>query len=123
LYDYGRPRQLHIDDGVRVSHLGPHKNEAKPLTLSPGRDELVACPYFRIERLRPGSGFELRDELPYYGILICVGGQGQFNGQKCRAGQAWFIPAGSGAAVTEAVRSEWILTYTDREPTQFLQVQ
>jgi mannose-6-phosphate isomerase len=123
LYDYGRARELHIDDGARVSHLGPHRNETRPITLAAGRDELVACEYFRIERLRPRYRFELRDELPYYAILVCVSGRGRFDGQACRAGQAWFIPAGSEAAVVEAPGSEWILTYTSRDPTEFVQVE
>ena len=123
LYDYGRPRELHVDDGVRVAHLGPHRYDARPIPVEPGRDELVSCPYFRIERLRPKQQFVLGDNLPYYAIVICVAGQGRFEGRACRAGQAWLVPAGSQAAFTSAAGSEWILTYTDREPTPFVRVE
>ncbi len=35
LYDYGRPRELHLDHGVAVSHLtADTDSEPKPITLS-----------------------------------------------------------------------------------------
>ena len=33
LYDYGRPRELHLEHGTKVSHLGPHANAATPVKL------------------------------------------------------------------------------------------
>ena len=116
LYDYGRPRELHLDHGARVSHLGPHEHEAMPVQLSPGRDELVACPYFRIERLRPAKGFQTAAYPPYYSILICTKGSGTIAGSSFRAGQAWLIPAGADSVAVEGVDSEWILTYSSAAP-------
>ena len=51
LYDYGRPRELHLEHGVKVSDLGPHHYRVDAVELGPGRTELVACDYFRIEKL------------------------------------------------------------------------
>ena len=47
LYDYGRPRELHLDKGVEVSDLGPHPGAQS------GRPAICwcECPYFRTERL------------------------------------------------------------------------
>ncbi len=53
LYDYGRPRELHLEHGVKVSKLEPHPANEPPVELAPGRDQLAASRYFRIERLRP----------------------------------------------------------------------
>jgi mannose-6-phosphate isomerase len=122
LYDYGRDRELHIDHGVAVSRLGRHLFDTKPHALAPGRDELAACEYFRIERLRPSQRFVLRGGLPYYAILMCVKGEGEFQGRPGRAGQAWLVPADSTEVAVEAPGSEWILTYTDGTPTDFIGV-
>lgn len=117
LYDYGRPRELHLEHGVRVSDLGPYDNaEAKPITLAKGRDELLACDYFRIERLRPEASIQIPGSLPYYSLLICVRGSGMLDGQAVKAGQAWFIPAHSEPMAIDGAGSEWIFTYTAKEP-------
>ena len=112
LYDYGRPRELHLEDGMRVSHLGPHNAEAKTVHVGPGRDELLACDYFQIERLRPETSMQILGHLPYYSLLICVKGSGALDGQEAKAGQAWFIPANSGDVTIAGAGSEWIFTYT-----------
>src|SRR4051812_40753821 len=45
LYDYGRPRELHLDHGTQVSNLGPHQARQS------ARDGLlVECPYFTTEK-------------------------------------------------------------------------
>lgn len=116
LYDYGRPRELHVEHGATVSHLKPHTHEAQKVQLDPGRDELAACEYFRIERLRPKQSLALPAALPYYSILICTKGDGTLDGENCRAGEAWLVPAGSAAVAVEATGSEWIWTYSAGEP-------
>ena len=116
LYDYGRPRELHLEHGTKVSHLGPHTHEATLVPLAAGREELLACDYFRIERLRPLNSFKIQANLPYYALLICLSGAGQLDGEPNRAGQAWMLPAGAAEVQVDAPASEWILTYTASEP-------
>jgi mannose-6-phosphate isomerase len=111
LYDYGRPRELHLDHGAKVSKLGPHTEDQQVVSLAPGRDQLVACPYFRIERIRPAASFVVGQGLPTYLLAICVAGSGSLNGNAVTAGQAWFIPAGAGEVGVTAPGSEWILSY------------
>jgi mannose-6-phosphate isomerase len=123
LYDYGRPRELHIEHGTKVSQLSPHEHVAQPVPLADGRDELVACEYFRIERLKPRKTISFKGQLPYYSILICLQGSGRFDGQSCRAGQAWFIPANSPAFSVEAPESEWIFTYKSDTPAAAISLQ
>ncbi len=110
LYDYGRPRELHLEHGAKVSQLGPHRNETSVVRLADGRDELLACDYFRIERLRPRPGFRIKD-LPFYVVALCVKGVGTISGGAFRAGQAWLLPAG-GELAADGPGSEWILTYS-----------
>ena len=116
LYDYGRPRELHLEHGTRVSQLGPHTAQAHTIELAEGREELLACDYFRIERLRPQSALRIPSGLPYYSLLICVKAAGTMNGQPCHAGQAWLIPAHSKQIAIDGAGSEWVFTYTAAQP-------
>ncbi|MDQ2776395.1 MAG: class I mannose-6-phosphate isomerase [Acidobacteriota bacterium] len=110
LYDYGRLRELHLEHGVKVSQLGPYRHESTVVRLADGRDELVACRYFRMERLRPEPGFRIKD-LPFYVVALCVKGVGTVGRDPFRAGQAWLLPAGGEIAV-DGPGSEWIVTYS-----------
>ena len=105
LYDYGRPRELHLEHGAEVSHLGPHEFTPKPVTLAEGREELVACEYFRIERLRPKSGIVIPSGSPFYLILIST------------KGHAWFVPADNAEFKVDG-EQEWILTYKSEKPAE-----
>lgn len=107
LYDYGRPRELHLQHGLEVSQLEPREHRVTPIALAPGRDELVACRYFRIERLRPKRVIKMRRGFPQYLLLICIKG--------ASAGKCWLIPAHGDELQIAAAGSEWILTYTAQE--------
>ncbi|EFO78943.1 mannose-6-phosphate isomerase [Oscillochloris trichoides DG-6] len=58
VYDYnrrdaktGQLRELHLDKALDVCTFGPARHAKLPhLNLAPGRDLLVACPYFALER-------------------------------------------------------------------------
>jgi len=121
LYDYGRPRELHLDHGTTVSHLGPHTHQPETRALAPGREELLANDYFRIEKLKPASVLRISGA-PYYQLLICLEGSGTLNGDPCKAGEAFLVPANAPEFALEAPGSEWILTYTAPEPALSLKL-
>lgn len=108
LYDYGRPRELHLKRAAAVSDLGPHTFKAEPMRLATGREELVACRYFRIEKLTPGAVIHIAAGLPHYAILICIKGD--------QAGKAMLIPANGNDVEVLTSGSEWILTYSAPGP-------
>lgn len=88
LYDYGRDRELHLDHGVRVSHLGPHD------ARQPAREGLlVECPYFTTEKLYIAGRKQIppldRDQ-----CIIVLQGAGEILGRPIRAGEVFRIPAG-----------------------------
>ncbi len=70
LYDYGRGRELHLEDGVKVSNPGRHEFDESPRRLAEGRDELITSAYFRIERLCPRKVVRIRRE---FGTLFIAG--------------------------------------------------
>lgn len=116
LYDYGRGRELHLEDGAAVARLGRAGGGTKRIALADGREELLECAYFRMERLRPKQRMRIPGGLAYYLLLLCVKGSGELAGEPFRAGQAWLIPAQGAEVAVNGAESEWILTYTADEP-------
>ena len=58
LYDYGRPRELHLDHGFTVADLKPYAVSNETVPIAPGRDRLTTCRYFTIERWRIRDALE-----------------------------------------------------------------
>lgn len=54
LYDYGRPRPLHLDEGVAVSDAKPFVAMPQPGMIEDGRELLAEGPKFVLERWRGG---------------------------------------------------------------------
>jgi mannose-6-phosphate isomerase len=117
LYDYGRPRELHLEPGVAVSRLLPPESSVPPVRISPWRWQLLACPYFRIEKLQPQSALHFSAGARVYRILICTRGTGTIAGEPFHAGSAWLIPAQNAEFTLNGADSDWILTYTGDPPT------
>ena len=51
LFDYGRPRGLHIDQAVAVAHTGPAAIQVRPTQISGQRTLLVTNQHFVLERI------------------------------------------------------------------------
>ncbi len=115
LYDYGRPRQLHLDHGCKVSKLGPHGYQPRTADIEPWRKQLIDSEYFRIEKLVPDKLLRFPAYEPQYSLLICLKGKGSIGGQDFEAGQVWFVPANTPEFTMMGFGSEWIYTYTAKE--------
>jgi mannose-6-phosphate isomerase len=85
LYDYGRPRELHLDQGVEVSDLCRHPG-AQPAD----GDVLAECPYFRTEKLHFANVHRYSFGRPH--LLILLEGSGWFADRRCGQGEAWLAP-------------------------------
>ena len=89
LYDYGRPRELHLDAAEEVSHLGVHPGASRSLESSAGRRLLVRCEHFETELV------EIREtaiEIAGPAVLVFVEGGGAIGGEPFRAGEVWHVP-------------------------------
>ncbi len=86
LYDYGRPRELHLDQGVAVSDRGPYAARQHPSS-----DVLVSCKHFVTERLRS----PMRLHAAQFQLLIVIEGHGQIGGETAKAGEVWHVPKDS----------------------------
>jgi mannose-6-phosphate isomerase len=93
LYDYGRPRELHLEDGAAVSHLEPFA--PPPAPNAP--DLLAEGPKFVVERLRAGS--TARDFGETEAFLVPVSGGGSVDGRNFAPGECWRL---TGSCTIEA---------------------
>lgn len=95
LYDWGRPRALHLDKAVAVAQQpaeGPHP---EPVPLGPGHTRLLTRPRFHVERL----------VLPAATRLVEAG----WCSFTVIAGEAWLGDERVSAGESVVLRGEWAL--------------
>lgn len=86
LYDYGRPRELHLEEGVAVSEPVPFVAHPMPGRVAEDRTILVEGPKFVLERWPGGHrGFTLPAGTT--GWLVPVTGAGTVDGVAWHAGE------------------------------------
>lgn len=88
LYDYGRPRELHLEEGLAVADLG------RWIPPEPGRDSeppwrtLGECAYFHTEEAEISGGLEVECGQPW-ALFIVLEGEGRLGGERIKAGEVW----------------------------------
>jgi mannose-6-phosphate isomerase len=83
LYDYGRPRELHIDHAIAVAHrdaYNPRRTAASGV--------LAECTYFRTEKLHIAGRTSL-GEPQQEQTLIFIEGQASLGGRAMPRGDVW----------------------------------
>lgn len=94
LYDYGRPRELHIEESLAVAVRGPHRARVQSV-----QEQLVECEYFTVGRrsMSGADGGWSEWALPAgsFVLLIVIEGAARIDGNELRAGQVWYAPAGT----------------------------
>ena len=81
LYDYGRGRELHLDQRLAVSHLGPHAARGAAN---------VVCPHFVTEPLEVAGRVSLAPSSQNE-LLIGIEGEGEIDGQRFAAGDVFLL--------------------------------
>jgi mannose-6-phosphate isomerase len=91
LYDYGRPRELHLEAGVAVSDAVPFVAPPIPVDAGGGRSILCEGGKFVLERWSwdGARSVTLPEGVP--GWLIPVAGDGTIDGARFVAGECWMI--------------------------------
>ena len=93
LYDYGRPRELHLDKGIAVANLGPHPGQSRPVELSEGRWLLAGCRYFVTELVEQAGPQEYRPDPSSVHVPMLLEGAGTIAGRPFGPGEVWVVPA------------------------------
>ncbi len=97
LYDWdrpgldGRPRPLHLDQGMAALKLFPN---LKIRSARHPSSRLADCPYFRIDRisLQPGQSIPILIDHPV--ILMIIRGKGSIGSESFDLGETILLPAG-----------------------------
>ncbi|OYX72306.1 MAG: mannose-6-phosphate isomerase [Rhizobiales bacterium 32-66-11] len=91
LFDYGRTRELHADQAVAATHMGPLSPQAMPRALGNGRTLLAATPYFVLERvdLAPGVAWSL--DAPHETWMLMLEGNARVGSLDVTVGGAIFL--------------------------------
>ena len=94
LWDYGRPRPLHLEQAVAISDL----------TVHPGAVQMpIRSKHFVTEMVRLEAGEEFTPEPEKCQLWICIAGVGGIGGQPVRPGEVWLLPeSGEQPAITGA---------------------
>lgn len=87
LYDYGRPRELHLDHGLAVARRESHRARQ-----TPRGEQLVSCPHFTVVRKRIEGVSQLPPRPGGFELLITIEGQGRIGGEPVRSGEVIYLP-------------------------------
>ncbi len=95
LYDWGRDRPLHLEEGLACSDLGAGGPRAAPRPQPDGSLRLVECEHFRVDRVDTHKPYRL-DPGPAWCALLLVAGAAQVAGVNVRPGESVLLPRAAG---------------------------
>ena len=100
LYDYGRPRELHLEKGLAVVKTETDAGLIEPRVMD-GFTRLIEAKYFVVDRYELGSGGSARLENPSAGCVVGLAGEGTVGGLEVKKGQAVVLPIGTSTVTTQ----------------------
>ena len=114
LWDYGRPRELHVESAMEVADLGPHPGPSDPVPFG-GGELLASCRYFATERMDLNEPVEWHSDSERFHLLIATRGTGVMTSGggewHIRQGDCWLIPALCGAYRIDGADLEILRVY------------
>ena len=112
LWDYGRPREIHVEQAVPICDLGVHPGAAQPKLLADGSEELARCSYFVTELVKLVPGERRKPEPRTCQIWIALEGEGAIGKWQYRRSEAWLLPeSGEQPEICAASPSKFLRTY------------
>jgi mannose-6-phosphate isomerase len=120
LFDYGRGRELHIDDALAVAVAGPADFRVTPTKLTDTRTLLVSNSHFTFERidLAPRSACSLQAEHETW--LLAVGGSAHAGSFDVTTGDAIFAQSDRVNILAGSDGFAGLIAYTGRMAPQLL---
>ncbi len=103
LYDYGRPRELHIEESLGVMKTKTRAGKTTARAMD-GYTRLIDEQYFSVDRFNLPAG-QLQVPMNQVGCLVGLKGSGTVDGVAIKAGQAVIVPLGLGSVAVEAAES------------------
>ena len=107
LWDYGRPREIHVEQAVAIADLSVHPGAAPP-------GEPIRSKHFVTEAVRLDAGEETRPEPQACQLWIVLEGDGAIAGHPFRQGEVWLLSEDGPAAVAARTAARFLRTYEPR---------
>lgn len=116
LFDYGRHRELHVDDAVAASSREVLPPQPIAESLSDARTLLIANPYFILERidLAPSSRWELKADQETW--FLVLDGHAQVGRMNAGIGKAFFLNADDALITVASDGLSGLLAYPGPSP-------
>jgi mannose-6-phosphate isomerase len=111
LWDYGRPRELHLEQGLAVAETTVHPGAVQPTPLSEGHDLLVRSRHFVTEAVCLGPGKSFAPSPEACQLLVCVEGRGTLGCEPFEAGDVWALPPETVTTVSAQTGLRFLRTY------------
>jgi mannose-6-phosphate isomerase len=92
LWDYGRPRGIHLEKAVPICDLGVHPGASRTVPRGEGREELARSRHFVTEMVRLKAGGRFVPARKKCHLWICLEGRGTLGSESFRPGEVWWLP-------------------------------
>lgn len=93
LYDWGRKREMHLDDGVRSADVTLRVARMTPVRIDRTRELLAACEYFALERWTIRDRHTLPRSPETFRVVTVLSGQLTAAGVAATSGDTLVLPA------------------------------
>ena len=116
LFDYGRCRDLHVEQAIAVANAGVAPAGPLPRALGPGRTLLVTSPYFILEKIDapPGSKWMLGAQHETW--LLVLSGHARIGLMNTFAGEAVFLEREATTLQAGAAGAQALVAYEAAQP-------
>lgn len=95
MFDFGRKRDLHVEDALAVAHAGPAEVGRKPKRLTDERTLIATNPHFVFERIEMARGSEFSLDAEHETWLIVIDGSARAGKFDLAVGDAVFAQSDS----------------------------
>lgn len=109
LFDYGRGRELHLDQSMRALNLGSQDPQPQPTG-----GVLVECPFFQVSRIDVAG----QTAVPPSSLAIALAGSGTLGGLPFREGEVFATGGNRPLQLTGRASVLSVLTKTSEGPDQ-----
>lgn len=117
LYDYGRARELHVDEAIAVSRRAPAGPAQEGFDIAPARTRLAGGPAFQVERLK--GPMRSRLSPPNKGLwLVLLEGAAYVDDRPLNPGEVWWVD--QACSLRLAADADLILAYPGGELGSFI---
>jgi mannose-6-phosphate isomerase len=113
LYDYGRPRELHLDRALEAADLGAwsHPGACVAQGLADGWSRLAGCRHFATDIRDVKGNFSYVADRSGFEVLIVLEGRGRLNGEPFSPQDGWLLPAGAAIEIAPENTLRLLRTY------------